>query len=995
MDKLRIMSYNPTGLGSRRPEYIKSVLDRFKIDILFLQETWLLPSNLYKLGEIHEDYLFHGQSGITDGELLQGRPYGGVAILWHKKLASNVQKVKNCDSKRICAVKLSCQQKDILLVSCYMPNDNYHKRKVSDEFINVCDTLECMISKNNDCDIIVGGDMNLDYKRNNAHDNYFAYLLENCDMLDCWTIESAKCDYTYCDYLFNTSCIDRFSISSCLKQFVRNTYPIDCALNLSNHRPVLMSLDIAVSVTKYSAGAVNDCTRLIAWQCIDQCHPSVATYKQHLDMLLNSSTNYGVKQCKDFLCVNLDHKMQIDKLCNFLIDCCLKADQAFPRKKRGQRVIPGWTEHVKDYRDECLLWFDIWKCHGKPADGLVFESMKESKRQYIYAVRRTKRKETAIRNQRMAADLCRNKDRDFFKEVKKLCSKTLIAPSINSLTDPADIASCFSEKYQTLYNSVPSDPQVIASIEDDVQIKLASVDQDFSITKLDVLKAVKQLKPAKHDGHMGFNSSHLLYATDTLFTLLAQLIESCIIHSYQPQCLTLSTVVSIPKDYREDLCNDSNYRGITLCSSLVKVFDLVMMSRNQDVLQTSQNQFAYKASPGTVLCTLMLKEIVTHYTRNGSDVYSCFIDASKAFDCIKHDQLFSILLNRGMHPLDLRFLMVCYKQQRMRTTWGGAFSQAFGTTNGIGQGKMASPILFCCYLDVLLNRLADLGVGCWMGAHFAGTIAYADDLTLLSPTAAGLQDMIKICEQFSKEFAVTYNPKKSVCVLFSKRQKVTPSISLNGQDLHWNSKVKHLGNVLSYNMDEGLDVSLKRGDLASRVNKLMGSLQGASSDVLMKVFSSKCCHFYGSSAWRLRDNNIKDFETMYNRSVRRVLHLPYRTHTRLLPLLTGKANAMEEICARFVKMLYAASEGDNKLVRYITKEAMTRATSIAGSNMLFIKRNYGLDAREIRCYNFRRHHLKIATNHEQCTAQAIRDLRGDLVDFHPFQAEALFELCVM
>ena len=79
------MSYNPTGLGTSRPEYIMSLLDKHNIDILFIQETWLLPSNLYKLADIHKDYLFHGQSGIVDTELLQGRPYGGVAILWHKK----------------------------------------------------------------------------------------------------------------------------------------------------------------------------------------------------------------------------------------------------------------------------------------------------------------------------------------------------------------------------------------------------------------------------------------------------------------------------------------------------------------------------------------------------------------------------------------------------------------------------------------------------------------------------------------------------------------------------------------------------------------------------------------------------------------------------------------------------------------------------------------------------------------------------------------------
>ena len=67
-----------------------NLLDVHQVDILLIQECWLLPSNMQRLGDIHADYLFHGKSGMRDTELLVGRPYGGVAILWHKKLVVNV-----------------------------------------------------------------------------------------------------------------------------------------------------------------------------------------------------------------------------------------------------------------------------------------------------------------------------------------------------------------------------------------------------------------------------------------------------------------------------------------------------------------------------------------------------------------------------------------------------------------------------------------------------------------------------------------------------------------------------------------------------------------------------------------------------------------------------------------------------------------------------------------------------------------------------------------
>lgn len=66
---INIVSYNSTGLGAVKMEYLKDFLSRNKVDILFLQETWLLPGNMDKLADIHSDYLYHGVSGIENSKL--------------------------------------------------------------------------------------------------------------------------------------------------------------------------------------------------------------------------------------------------------------------------------------------------------------------------------------------------------------------------------------------------------------------------------------------------------------------------------------------------------------------------------------------------------------------------------------------------------------------------------------------------------------------------------------------------------------------------------------------------------------------------------------------------------------------------------------------------------------------------------------------------------------------------------------------------------------
>ena len=57
----------------------------------------------------------------------------------------------------------------------------------------------------------------------------------------------------------------------------------------------------------------------------------------------------------------------------------------------------------------------------------------------------------------------------------------------------------------------------------------------------------------------------------------------------------------------------------------------------------------------------------------------------------------------------------------------------FTVSNGVKQGGVLSPILFAIYTDGLLKRLEETGVGCHMGSRFAGSLAYADDITLLAP----------------------------------------------------------------------------------------------------------------------------------------------------------------------------------------------------------------------------------------------------------------------
>ena len=59
-------------------------------------------------------------------------------------------------------------------------------------------------------------------------------------------------------------------------------------------------------------------------------------------------------------------------------------------------------------------------------------------------------------------------------------------------------------------------------------------------------------------------------------------------------------------------------------------------------------QFGFKANHSTVMCSLVYHEIINSYLKNGSNVYSCLLDASKAFDKVHCGILFRILLDKNV-----------------------------------------------------------------------------------------------------------------------------------------------------------------------------------------------------------------------------------------------------------------------------------------------------------------------------------------------------------
>ena len=175
---------------------------------------------------------------------------------------------------------------------------------------------------------------------------------------------------------------------------------------------------------------------------------------------------------------------------------------------------------------------------------------------------------------------------------------------------------------------------------------------------------------------------------------MSLLFNSTLVHGYTPDALLKSTIISIPKDSAASLTRSDNYRGISLFNSICKLFDHVILLLFGGQLEASDMQFGFKRGHSTVMCSVIFKEIVDHYLHHGSNVYSCLLDASKAFDRVHYGTLFRLLLKKDVPRCVIRLVFDSYIRQKACATWNKQMSEYFTMENGVKQGGVISPIFF-------------------------------------------------------------------------------------------------------------------------------------------------------------------------------------------------------------------------------------------------------------------------------------------------------------
>ena len=166
-----------------------------------------------------------------------------------------------------------------------------------------------------------------------------------------------------------------------------------------------------------------------------------------------------------------------------------------------------------------------------------------------------------------------------------------------------------------------------------------------------------------------------------------------------PQDWKTSVFVPIPKKVNAKEC--SYYLKIALISHTSKVMLKILQARLQQYMnrEPSDVQAGFRKGRGT-RDKIASVEKAREFQKN---IYFCFIDYAKAFDCVDHNQLWTILKEMGIPEHLTCLLRNLYAGQEATVRTGHGTTDWFQIGKGVRQGCILSPCLFNFYAEYIMK----------------------------------------------------------------------------------------------------------------------------------------------------------------------------------------------------------------------------------------------------------------------------------------------------
>jgi hypothetical protein len=565
------------------------------------------------------------------------------------------------------------------------------------------------------------------------------------------------------------------------------------------------------------------------------------------------------------------------------------------KRSTGARGKSWWSDELEAAKRKVMRTRSLWINAGRPCvgGGDVPDNYHLARTQFKYACRSARLADA----QSDWAALSRSATpKRFWRKAAAMRGSAARSPfpeCVDGVSSARGVVDAFAHRFAD--SCAPWDP--VASTAHDRRLlgEFATADLTFTpFTCHDVIEAIAtKVKRGKAADLCGLSGEHLIFAANPLAPHLSSLFTAMMRAAVLPQPMAASVFTPLLKNLSLDASASANYRGIAVAPTLSRVLEALLLARWSPFLLTDRRQFAYKTGGSSAACVDETLRTIEYYRLRKSSVHMVLVDASRAFDKVLRALLCSQLLARGVPAAEVRLLCAMLAASTGVVRLGGFESHEFDLSAGVRQGSLLGGVLWAVYVDELLLQLRTSGHGCLVDGQFLGAAAYADDICLLSPTAAGMRGLLSICSEFAASHQVRLNPAKSVYLAVGRPTDCdAPQFLLDGVPLARVLTVKHLGYTLTFARAGRLVVDsgpLLRAffGAANAIAAIPGAGAGALRVRLLAVYASPFADMLLMVAEHLPPRSLAAVGRASCRALRRVLGLHPRCGADLACAVAG------------------------------------------------------------------------------------------------------------
>ena len=145
------------------------------------------------------------------------------------------------------------------------------------------------------------------------------------------------------------------------------------------------------------------------------------------------------------------------------------------------------------------------------------------------------------------------------------------------------------------------------------------------------------------------------------------------------------------------------------------------------------------------------------------NIYFCFIDYMKTFDCVDHNKLWKILKEMEIPDHLTCLLRNLYAGQEASVRTGHGTTDWFQTGKGVHQGCMLSLCLFNFYAEYIMRNfgLDEIQAGIKIAGRNINNLRYADDIILMAESEEELKSLLMKVKEESEKVGLKLSIQKN------------------------------------------------------------------------------------------------------------------------------------------------------------------------------------------------------------------------------------------